>query len=96
MIEEKNRARHAFALRVKDGRFNSFRSCLGRLWPDITALLDGIGAENFSLWQIGEELAFGYYETEGLPVLSRENEAGLDKILETVQENGEWISSPRQ
>ena len=68
---------------------------MGEIWKDLTGLLDEPEIRNFSLWQI-DELAFGYYETDGTPVLSEENEAALEKILEAVQANGEWISSPRQ
>ena len=96
MISEINRERHAFAFKIADGKFNPFREKLGRLWPDLTALLDGIKAENFSLWQIGETLVFGYYETEGQPVLSDEKEEALERIMRAAEETGEWISSPKQ
>ncbi len=88
--------RHAFAFKIKEGCFTGFRECLGRIWPDLTALLDGIGADNFSLWGIGEDLVFGYYETEEIPSLSEKDAAALQHILDQTQEKGEWISSPKQ
>ena len=88
--------RHAFAFKIKEGCFAEFRECLGRIWPDLTALLDGIGADNFSLWGIGEDLVFGYYETEEIPSLSEKDAAALQHILDQTQEKGEWISSPKQ
>lgn len=88
--------RHAFAYKINKGCFEKFRSELGRLWPDVTALLDSIKAENFSLWGIGEDLVFGYYETGEILSLSEKDAAALQGILEPLQETGEWISSPKQ
>ena len=88
--------RNAFAFRIGDGNFEAFRRKLGACWPQITALLDDIGSENFSLWGIGEELVFGYHETEGCPSLTGEQEARLQPLIDAFSQLGEWISSPKE
>ena len=90
-----DRERHAFAYQVAEGKFNDFRGMLGELWPQITKLLDGIGAFNFSLWQI-QDLVFGYYETDGLPLLSEEKERAAAALISAAQKYGRWISAPDQ
>ncbi len=87
--------RHAFALAIKYGKYNQFRQLLGKLWPDVTEILDSMKAYNFSLWAI-EDLVFGYYETKGkkkLPTSKSSAYAGIKKALEPVVE---WISSPSE
>jgi len=87
--------RHAFAYRIGEGKFEQFRTRLGKFWPAVTSLLDQIGAENFSLWQIGP-LSFGYYETRKTPFLPADKAAALEEIMTAFGEAGEWISSPKQ
>ena len=63
MIRDEYRERNAFAFKIGEGSFEAVRTKLGELWPQITALLDELGCENFSLWQIGNtyfERADGY------------------------------------
>ena len=55
--------RHAFALKVEKREMSSFRSGLGKVWPELTAFLDEHRMSNFSIWN-AEDLIFGYYETD--------------------------------
>lgn len=87
--------RHAFAYSVGIDDFNAFRALLGKIWPQVTSLLDSAGAENFSLWEIGH-LVFGYYETEGKVSLGEEDRASYENILEQLKATGIWISSPSE
>ena len=98
--------RHAFALKIKEGKYNAFRSALGALWPDVTALLDLKGAANFSLWQVSN-LVFGYYETQAdtkRADLCPADEAGCrgladtlyKKICDALAQTSDWISAPAQ
>ena len=32
--------RHAFAMKVKEGKMNDYRKILGEIWPELTAYLD--------------------------------------------------------
>ena len=34
--------RHAFAMKVKEGKMNDYRKTLGEIWPELTAYLDRI------------------------------------------------------
>ena len=89
--------RHAFALKIKDGCFTAFRNSLLIIWPDLTALLDQLEASNFSLWNIGEQLVFGYYETDGQRrALQGEESRIYGDILGAVEQNCDWISSPEK
>ena len=53
--------RHAFAMKVKEGKMNDYRKTLGEIWPELTAYLDRNGIHNFSIWNAAD-LIFGYYE----------------------------------
>ncbi|MCR4908679.1 MAG: L-rhamnose mutarotase [Lachnospiraceae bacterium] len=85
--------RHAFALAVNYGCFESFRIQLGKSWQEITALLDKTGAGNFSLWS-ADTLMFGYYETDEKVQLSGETRAAFDTIMNTFEGLVTWISPP--
>ena len=66
--------RHAFAMKVKEGRMNDYRKKLGEIWPKLTAFLDRNKVKNFSIWN-AEDLIFGYYENEDGAALSAEENA---------------------
>ena len=89
--------RHAFALQIKDGCFAAFRRDLKEFWPEAKTLVDLVKGKNFSLWGIGEELVFGYYETE-----DARRELAVDeyvlyrKLTDTVERTCRWISRPGQ
>ena len=85
--------RNSFAYQISPGNFSEFRTLLGKRWNDIKAVLDGIGADNFSLWQI-EDLVFGYYETETAPHAEGQTEVLFRSVLEEFSSLGSWISSP--
>ena len=87
--------RHAFALKIKEGEFTAFRSSLKEIWPDLTKLLDLVEAANFSLWNIGEELVFGYYETAAARRNLTEDEMSVyRRLMDTVGTTCKWISRP--
>ena len=56
--------RHAFAMKLKEGKKNQFKANLGKVWPGLTALLDAHDASNFSMWNV-LDMVFGYFETPG-------------------------------
>ena len=53
--------RHAFAMKIKDGKMNDYRRKLGEIWQELTVFLDRNEVGNFSIWN-AEDLIFGYYE----------------------------------
>lgn len=55
--------RHAFAMKVKDGQMNAYRTRLGEIWKDLTAFLDRNQIKNFSIWSAGGYI-FGYDEID--------------------------------
>ena len=65
--------RHAFAMKVKEGKMNDYRKTLGEIWPELTAYLDRNGIHNFSIWNAAD-LIFGYYENADGAVISPEEE----------------------
>lgn len=93
--------RNAFAFQVREEGFNQFRTVLGQIWPEAAAILDEMGASNFSLWQM-ENLIFGYYETGSCRRendcirLSEASRKRYEHILAALKECGEWISSPSE
>ena len=44
--------RHAFAMKVKNGQMNAYRTRLGEIWKDLTAFLDRNQIKNFSIWNV--------------------------------------------
>ena len=67
--------RHAFAMKVKEGKMNDYRKTLGEIWPELTAYLDRNGIHNFSIWNAAD-LIFGYYENaDGASDLSKRGES---------------------
>ena len=65
--------RHAFAMKVKEGKMNDYRKTLGEIWPELTAYLDRNGIHNFSIWNAAD-LIFGYYENADGAVISPKEE----------------------
>ena len=65
--------RHAFAMKVKEGKMNDYRKILGEIWPELTAYLDRNGIHNFSIWNAAD-LIFGYYENADGAVISPKEE----------------------
>lgn len=75
--------RHAFAMKVKDGQMNTYRTRLGEIWEDLTAFLDRNQIKNFSIWNV-EQLIFGYYENEDGMKLSEDEKAAKDSMTEKI------------
>ena len=55
--------RHAFAMKIKEGMGGEYRARLGKIWNDLTEVLDMAGICNFSVWNV-EDMLFGYCETD--------------------------------
>ena len=85
--------RHAFAMKVKNGQMNAYRTRLGEIWKDLTAFLDRNQIKNFSIWNV-EQLIFGYYENEDEMKLSEDEKAAKDSLTEKIQDTLDWISTP--
>lgn len=85
--------RHAFAMKVKTGKKKQYRTKLGEIWPELTAYLDRNGIHNFSIWNT-DDFIFGYYENEDGLVISEEEAAVRNKLVETIEETFTWISEP--
>lgn len=87
--------RHAFALKIKEGKKNQFKANLGKVWPGLTALLDAHEATNFSMWNV-LDMVFGYFETAGELVYT---DADKEKAAQWEAAYGDcydWISVPFQ
>ena len=83
--------RHAFAMKIKEGRMNIYRKKLGEIWKELTDFLDRNGIRNFSIWN-AEELIFGYYENEDGMKLDQKEEAVRSALIEKMQDTFQWIS----
>ena len=85
--------RHAFAMKIKEGRMNDYRKKLGEIWPELTAYLDRNGVSNFSIWNAAD-LIFGYYEKGDETVVSEEETVIKEKLTAAIEDTFEWISTP--
>lgn len=85
--------RHAFAMKVKEGKMNDYRKILGEIWPELTAYLDRNGIHNFSIWNAAD-LVFGYYENADGAVISPEEEKVKAALTEKIGDTFTWISTP--
>ena len=84
--------RHAFAVKVKEGKKNEYRKGLGEIWPELTAFLDRNGVKNFSIWN-AEDLIFGYYEKADGAKLSEEELQARDALVKKMEDTFTWIST---
>ncbi|MEE1113712.1 MAG: hypothetical protein UHN88_01395 [Eubacterium sp.] len=88
--------RHAAALKIKEGAFHDFRAGLGRIWNDLTHLLDDLEISNFSLWNM-EDLVFAYYENDIFsPKPNAAQKEEFDALMAKMGDTFEWISSPAE
>ena len=85
--------RHAFAMKIRDGKMNDYRKKLGEIWQELTAFLDRNEVGNFSIWN-AEDLIFGYYEKKDGTQLSSEEKKAADALAEKIQDTFDWISTP--
>lgn len=84
--------RNAFALTIREEKEGEFRRMLGQKWDDITELLDRMQADNFSLWQMGQQV-FGYCETPDGEVCADAIKAAAE-IADEFSGCAEWIAKP--
>ena len=85
--------RHTFALQVIIGKMGEFRANLGKVWPELTGLLDKNNIKNFSIWN-AENLIFGYYETEDDFSFSIEDRHVISQWEDAYKGTYEWLSVP--
>lgn len=85
--------RHAFAMKIREGRMNDYRKKLGEIWPELTAYLDRNEIHNFSIWN-AEDLIFGYYEKHGENAVSAEDLQTKAALTAAIEDTFEWISTP--
>ena len=90
---KKQMERHAFAMKVKEGKMNDYRKTLGEIWPELTAYLDRNNIHNFSIWNAAD-LIFGYYENEDGAIISPEEEKVKAALTEKIEDTFTWISTP--
>lgn len=83
--------RHAFAMKIKCGMMNEYRSRLGKIWPELTAYLDHSGIRNYSIWN-AENLIFGYYENDADEINLKDETA--EKLIQEMEDTFDWISVP--
>ncbi len=85
--------RHAFAMKIKEGMSGEYRERLGKIWPELTEVLDMNSISNFSIWNV-ENILFGYCETPSdneIDADDREKLQEWDRFLGVAYE---WISEP--
>lgn len=87
--------RHAFALKIKEGKKNQFKANLGKVWPGLTALLDAHEATNFSMWNV-LDMVFGYFETEGALEYTVADKEQVAQWEAAFNDCYDWISVPFQ
>ncbi len=56
--------RKAFSLRIKPGVKEEYKRRHDQIWPEMRQMLKDAGLKNYSIWMVGDDLLFGYYETE--------------------------------
>lgn len=85
--------RHAFAMKIKEGMLGEYRARLGKIWPELTDVLDMSGISNFSIWNV-EDILFGYCESpedNEIDVEEMERLRDWDRFLGVTYD---WISEP--
>lgn len=85
--------RHAFALKMKEGKASRFRKGLGEIWPELTMFLDDHGMKNFSIWN-AEDIVFGYYETDGEFSFTEKDKREIERWADKYRDAYSWISTP--
>ena len=85
--------RHAFAMKIKEGKKNQFKANLGKVWPGLTALLDEHEATNFSMWNV-LDMVFGYFDedpVQGQPghvcIVEKINKDAQGNIISIITSN---------
>ena len=91
--------RYAWKAIVKEGKIDEYIKRHNEIWPELVEVLKSAGIQNYTIWNVGNEL-FGYYECEkGVqfaadtqaksPVVDKWNEFMKDvRIMEMEPETG--------
>lgn len=85
--------RHSFALKIKEHQMDNFRESLGKIWSELTSLLDRNEMKNFSLWTVAN-IVFGYYESNDNFQMSEVDKDRIQKWDRLYGDYYSWISSP--
>ena len=56
--------RRAFSLRIKPGVKEEYKRRHDEIWPEMRQMLKDAGLRDYSIWMVGDDLLFGYYETD--------------------------------
>lgn len=85
--------RHAFSMKVCEGKMKQFRSGLGQVWIELTSFLDDHNMQNFSIWSV-ENIIFGYYETDDEFSFTESDKMKVAKWEAEYSDSYSWISTP--
>lgn len=55
--------RYAWKARILPGKTEEYIKRHNEIWPELVDLLKQAGIQNYSIWNVGDEL-FGYYECQ--------------------------------
>lgn len=55
--------RYAWKAIVKEGKIDEYIKRHNEIWPELVEVLKSAGIQNYTIWNVGNEL-FGYYECE--------------------------------
>lgn len=56
--------RRAFSLKIKTGVKEEYKRRHDEIWPEMRQMLADAGLRNYSIWMMGDDMLFGYYETD--------------------------------
>ena len=56
--------RRAFSLKIKPGVKEEYKRRHNQIWPEMRQMLHDAGLRNYSIWMVGDDLLFVYYETD--------------------------------
>lgn len=55
--------KYAWKATVKEGKIDEYKQRHDAIWPELVGVLKQAGINNYTIWNVGNEL-FGYYECE--------------------------------
>ncbi|MBQ6239188.1 MAG: L-rhamnose mutarotase [Firmicutes bacterium] len=56
--------RKAFVMKIKPGVKEEYKDRHDHIWPEMKQMLKDAGLRNYSIWMLGDDTLFGYYETD--------------------------------
>ncbi len=56
--------RRAFVMKIKPGVKEEYKARHDNIWPEMLQMLKDAGLRNYSIWMMGDDTLFGYYETD--------------------------------